>query len=64
MQKRTRSSQPQLSLLARHQNAPGTGTTGSPEHRRELLRNLAELLLEAARSPIPTGPGDEESSYE
>lgn len=64
MQKETPSSQPQLSLLARYESAPSFGIVWSPEQRRELVRNLAELLVEAVNRPAHANTGSKESSDE
>jgi hypothetical protein len=64
MQKPTRSNQPQLSLLARYESTPRFDIVRSPEHRRELVRNLAELLVEAANRPAHADRGNQESPDE
>jgi hypothetical protein len=38
--------------------------TRSPEQRRELVRSLAELLLQAANRPTPADGEDEEACDE
>jgi hypothetical protein len=64
MRKQTQSTQPQLSLLARYECAPMYDITRSPEQRRELVRSLAELLLQAANRPTPADGEDEEACDE
>jgi hypothetical protein len=64
MEKRTRSSQPQLSLLARYECAPRYDIVHNLAQRRELVRSLAELLLEAAHHPAPADAVPEEPSDE
>ena len=64
MRKQTRSTQPQLNLLARYERAPIDDITRSPEQRRELVRSLAELLLQATNRPTPADAEDEEACDE
>jgi hypothetical protein len=64
MRKQTRSTQPQLNLLARYECASMYDITRSPEQRRELVRSLAELLLQAANLPTPADAEDKEACDE
>ena len=48
MKKRTQLAQPQLSLLLRVESAARPNVDLSAEQKRELVRSLAELLVQAA----------------
>ena len=58
MKKRTQLAQPQLSLLPRLASAAGQNVALSAEQQRELVRSLAELLVQAAHALGLAGTAD------